>query len=154
MHVVVCFVDFTKAFGSLNHKILLEILESKGVRGKSLELFTSYFADRTYSVKINDVYSKTGELRRGVPQGSVLGPKFFLFYNFPILFIFLFCQTWIAYILYKYIRGMRECFKSMMSRIAFSQTSSAYIRKYDVPGLLQRARRDPLNFIHLRIFNL
>jgi len=47
MLVVVCFVDFTKAFDSLNNKILLEILDSKAVRGKPLELFTSYFADRT-----------------------------------------------------------------------------------------------------------
>jgi len=79
-----CFADFTKAFDSLNHKILLDTLESKGVRGKPLELFTSYFADRTYSVEINYVCSKTGELRRGVPQGLVLGPKFFLFYVYDI----------------------------------------------------------------------
>ena len=74
------FVDLSKAFDTVNHDILLDKLENLGIRGKALELFKSYLSDRVQYVNIDNCNSKTRPIRYGVPQGSVLGPLFFLLF--------------------------------------------------------------------------
>ena len=74
------FLDFAKAFDTVSHKILLRKLENLGIRGTPLNWFASYSDDRKLVVKINDVKSSALTIKCGVPQGSVLGPFFFLIY--------------------------------------------------------------------------
>ena len=74
------FVDFQKAFDTVNHEILLEKLQVYGVRGHPLELLTSYLENRAQVVKIADVFSSSKIINIGVPQGSILGPLLFLIY--------------------------------------------------------------------------
>ena len=74
------FVDFQKAFDTVNHKILLKKLEHYGVRGLANQWFSSYLSNRQQYVSINGVKSKTKPILHGVPQGSVLGPLLFLVY--------------------------------------------------------------------------
>ena len=67
------------AFDTVDHNILLQRLHSKfSVRGKALDWFASYLADRTQSVVINNTKSKPYPLECGVPQGSILGPILYL----------------------------------------------------------------------------
>ena len=74
------FVDFQKAFDTVNHKILLNKLEHYGVRGLANEWFSSYLTNRQQFVSIDNSKSDIKPIIHGVPQGSVLGPLLFLVY--------------------------------------------------------------------------
>ena len=74
------FVDISKAFDSLNHKILLGKLDSLGVSSQSLRWFKSYLSERKQSVVINGSVSDPRSIQLGVPQGSILGPLLFNIY--------------------------------------------------------------------------
>ena len=74
------FLDISKAFDSINHKILLGKLEHIGLSSRSLRWFKSYLADRRQCVCINGEMSETRTIDLGVPQGSILGPLLFNVY--------------------------------------------------------------------------
>ena len=75
------FLDFAKAFDSVHRQILLSKLEHYGLRGISLDLVTSYLTNRKQYTSINGRHDSPLLLvDTGVPQGSVLGPLFFLIY--------------------------------------------------------------------------
>lgn len=68
------FMDLSKAFGCVNHIILLHKLGKAGIRGIALQLFESYLTDRQMKVKANGIVGRSFDLKIGVPQGSILGP--------------------------------------------------------------------------------
>ena len=74
------FVDFQKAFDTVNHNILLKKLSHYGIRGPINDWFKSYLQNRKQYVSILGYDSPFLVLSHGVPQGSVLGPLLFLIY--------------------------------------------------------------------------
>ena len=74
------FIDFAKAFDTIDHKILISKLENYGLRGTTLQWFESYLSNREQVVEIGNVLSEKRYISCGVPQGSILGPILFLLY--------------------------------------------------------------------------
>lgn len=78
------FLDLSKAFDCLDSEILFHKLQLYGVRGLALQWIRSYFTNRKQKVIIKDGSNvcESGVLvnNLGVPQGSILGPLFFVIY--------------------------------------------------------------------------
>jgi hypothetical protein len=78
------FYDLQKAFNCVNHNILLTKLEFYRVTGTNIKLIKSYLEGRYQKVILDNNLPNSnsgwGEIRHGVPQGSILGPLLFLLY--------------------------------------------------------------------------
>ena len=75
--VAVISMDLSKAFDTIPHGLLLAKLKAYGVNSRSCMLLKDYLHGRMQQVKVGDTSSDWQEVRRGVPQGSVLGQMFF-----------------------------------------------------------------------------
>lgn len=74
-------LDYSKAFDTVNHEILcIKLCRQCNFSRSATSLISSYLSNRKQSVSINDVYSSFLCMKRGVPQGSVLGPLLFSVY--------------------------------------------------------------------------
>ena len=74
------FFDLEKVFDCVNHDFLSAKTEYYGIRGVMYTLIKSYLQDRYQRVKFNNKLPNWDKINIGVPQGSVLGPLFFLIY--------------------------------------------------------------------------
>ena len=79
------FLDFSKAFDTVNHNILLKKLDHYRVRGTAKAWFISYLSNRKQHVSVGTSKSDDLYITHGVPQGSVLGPLLFLLLKSMIL---------------------------------------------------------------------
>ena len=75
--VGVLFVDFRKAFDTVNHTILLEKLKAIGISGDLFSWLDDYMSARKQFVQLSGYQSGSKTVTYGVPQGSILGPKLF-----------------------------------------------------------------------------
>ena len=78
---VAVFIDETRAFETLDRKLLVQRMEELGVRSTEKLWFESYLENRHQRVKFNNSVSERMEVKLGVPQGSVLAPLLFLMYT-------------------------------------------------------------------------
>ena len=70
-------MDLSKAFVTLNHKVLIAKLHAQGFDKESLMLLLSYLSNRWQRTKIETSFSSWTEILQSVPQGSVVGPLLF-----------------------------------------------------------------------------
>jgi len=90
------FLDLSKAFDVINHKILLQKLCYYGIRGLPLQLLENYLSNRKQYVHIYNSDSSLTNISCGVPQGSILGPLFFIIFVNDIVY----CSNILKFILY------------------------------------------------------
>ncbi|KAL0163779.1 hypothetical protein M9458_039532, partial [Cirrhinus mrigala] len=71
--VVLVLLDLTAAFDTVDHAVLISRLQHiVGLQGMVLRWFSSYLANRIFSVMLNNFSSSPTPLSSGVPQGSIL----------------------------------------------------------------------------------
>ena len=83
-HMILVFLDLSKAFDTLDYNLLFKKLEFYCIRGTALEWFKSYLSNRTMRTKcIVNEKSQVSEKKTvtfGVPQGMCLGPLLFVIF--------------------------------------------------------------------------
>ena len=76
----IIYLDFSKAYNRVDHKILLSKLEKMGICDKTLGLIRHWLTNRRQRVKVGEALSDWDDMVSGIPQGSVLGPLLFIFF--------------------------------------------------------------------------
>ena len=74
------FLDFSKAFDTVNHGIMLGKLERLGFRGVSLRWLQTFLVERQQYVSVSGSNSAMKRIPMGTPQGSTLSPLLFSIY--------------------------------------------------------------------------
>ena len=78
--VDVVFIDFAKAFNVVSHSILFNKLYKYGIRGSLLDWCRDYLTNSRRRVVVQGEVSDWLTVTSGMPQGSLLGPLFFIIY--------------------------------------------------------------------------
>lgn len=78
--VLIGYLDFQKAFDSVNHRLLIHKLRTYRIAPGICDWIEDFLSHRTFFVKVRDASSELASPSSGVPQGTVLGPLLFLIY--------------------------------------------------------------------------
>ena len=74
------FIDLQQAFNTIDHKVLSEKMKCMAFCNDVSKWFECYLSKRVFSVNVENSFSDKAVISSGVPQGSILGPLFFLLY--------------------------------------------------------------------------
>ena len=74
------FVDLSKALDTVDHQILIKVLEYYRIAGNDLRWFEKYLKDPKRFIFLEYNSTKKATVTCNVPQGSMLGPLLFLLY--------------------------------------------------------------------------
>ena len=77
---ILIYIDLSKAVDTLDRNTLVSKLQHYGIKGAALQLLISNLSNRKQFVQYGDTLSQKTDMLMGVPQGSILGPIFFIIY--------------------------------------------------------------------------
>jgi len=81
MEWLVVLLDYSAAFDTVDHSIVLDLLERRcGLTDDALRWHTSYLYSRSYAIVPGGATSETVDLDSGLPQAPSLGPLKFIVY--------------------------------------------------------------------------
>jgi len=75
-----CFVDFARAFDSIDHDLLVYKLIQKGIDGKFLNILKNSYKSMCGIIRLNGYMTNSFNISSGVRQGDVLSPTLFGLY--------------------------------------------------------------------------
>ena len=73
-------IDYCKAFYIVDHELLLKKLEAYGIVNTELKWCRSHLNGRKQVVHLSGKESSGAPMKHGIPQGSILGPLFFILF--------------------------------------------------------------------------
>ena len=142
LEICTVFLDYSKAFDTVPHRLLLVKLQSVNVHHHLLRWRASYLCGRTQYVCVGGSASRLQPVTSGIPQGSVLGPLFFNFYINDISLLQLAAGTMSLYaddvMLYRIIHSQADfislqanvdtlCVWTDENRLKFNATKCKYM---------------------------
>lgn len=79
--VYMCFIDFEKAFDTVKHECLINMLQEIGVDGKDERLIANLYWSQKAAVRVGGEMTDWIQIRKEVRQGRVLSPDLFSLYG-------------------------------------------------------------------------
>ena len=166
--VIAVAVDLSKAFDSINHRLLLAKLRAYGFSQPALDLMTSYLLERKQRVRVKGVVSSYSTVKTGVPQGSLLGPLLFnifindVNYSVPNVSLRLYADdttsygadvspTVLEFVVNKDLKTLSSWFKSNHLNVNNSKTQAFSVGpcKYDYGLYLDSTKIDTTNNVKI-----
>ena len=83
--LLVCFIDYKKAFDRLKHEIVLKKLQEVGIDDKDLRIIQNLYYEQEALVRVGNTETETVPLKKGVRQGCVASPDSFNLYHEMIM---------------------------------------------------------------------
>lgn len=121
--VLAVFLDFKRAFETIDRVSLLKKLNSMGIGETVYKWFKSYLTNRKQKTKFKNSLSDCVSVDHGVPQGTVLGPLLFILYINDIVNVVsrckvvLFADDTMIYIVGRDLKEMQEAINLDLSGI-------------------------------------
>ena len=79
-NIYFCFIDYAKAFDSVNHNKLWKILKEMGIADHLTWLLRNLYAGQEATVRTGHATTDLFQIGKGVRQGCILSPFFFNLY--------------------------------------------------------------------------
>ena len=131
----VMFVDLSAAFDCVDHSLLLEKMKLLGFSSACISWCDSYLVGRKQCVYIEGALSEFLGIDVGVPQGSILGPLFYIIYtnDLPEVIHNLDCE---------FSKLKMNKFNTMCPHcgglVAFADDSTVTVTDYNTNGLTEK----------------